>query len=207
MCRGAAGRIDLSAVLAGDCASARELAERPFEEALFAAELLAQRLSDEAAQADSARERAVRLEQFADGARRSGGDLDLACREQLARREHALEVRRSAGGLTMDDERRERVLLDRIRACMGEAAARGDFAAAMDELVAKERRSAETQCRAAALAAKNGLRFMEKAFPRRVQIVMLSELLHCERAARLLRRELPERMDELEEGLNPERRK
>ena len=42
MCRGAAGRIDLSAVLAGDFASARELAERPFEEALFAAELLAQ---------------------------------------------------------------------------------------------------------------------------------------------------------------------
>ena len=50
-------------------------------------------------------------------------------------------------------------------------------------------------------------RRVERAFPRRVQIVMLSELLHCERAARLLRRELPERMDELEEMLNPERRK
>ena len=48
---------------------------------------------------------------------------------------------------------------------------------------------------------------MEQALPRRVQIVMLSELLHCERAARLLRRELPERMTELEESLNPERRK
>ena len=207
MCRGAAGRIDLSAVLAGDFASARELAERPFEEALFAAELLAQRLSDEAAQADSAREQAVRLDQFADGARRSGGEIDRACGEQLARRERALEVRKNAGGLTMDDERRERALLDRIRACMGEAAARGDFAAALDELVARERRSAKAQCRAAAQAAENGLRFMEQAFPRRVQIVMLSELLHCERAARLLRRELPERMDALEEMLNPERRK
>ena len=50
-------------------------------------------------------------------------------------------------------------------------------------------------------------RRVERVFPRRVQIVMLSELLHCERAARLLRRELPERMDELEEMLNPERRK
>ena len=207
MCRGAAGRIDLSAVLAGNVDSARELAERPFEEALFAAELLAQRLSDEAAQADSARERAVRLEQFSDGARRSGEDLERACKEQLARREHALEVRKSAGGLTMDDERRERALLDRIRACMGEAAAQGDFAAALAELVAKERLSAEAQCRTAAQAAENGLCFMEQAFPRRVQIVMLSELLHCERAAQLLRRELPERMVELEESLNPERRK
>ena len=182
------------------------LGEEPGE-ALFAAELLAQRLSDEAAQADSAREQAVRLEQFADGARRSGGEIDRACGEQLARRERALEVRKNAGGLTMDDERRERALLDRIRACMGEASARGDFAAALDELVARERRSAKAQCRAAAQAAENGLRFMEQAFPRRVQIVMLSELLHCERAARLLRRELPERMDELEEMLNPERRK
>ena len=116
-------------------------------------------------------------------------------------------MRKSAGGLTMDDERRERALLDCIRACMGEASARGDFAAVLDELVARERRSAKAQCRAAAQAAENGLRFMEQAFPRRVQIVMLSELLHCERAARLLRRELPERMDALEEMLNPERRK
>ena len=205
LCRGVSGAIDLNAVLAGnDGEAALEMAGKSFEEALFAAELLAERLADEAAKAEEARERAVRMEQFADGARRSGGALSQACREQLARREHALDVHRSVGGLSADEERRERALLGRIREGLGQAFAAADFETALDGFLTQERQAAEEKGHSAARAAEHGLVFMERALPRRAQVVMLSELMHRERAARFLRRALPECMAALEKALNPE---
>lgn len=242
MCRSAAGAMDLNAVLEGDFSATDEMRQKPFEEALFAAELLADRIVCESAAADIARETAVRLSQFADGARRScpaaencgnppadghsretddaareaavhldqsavrrsGANLLNACREQLARREHALDVRKSVGGLSEAEENRERALLNRIRDCISSASAAPDFAAALDAFLARARSEADEKGRLAAKSAQNALDFMENAFPRRVQIVMLSELMHNERTARFLRRNLPERIRALEGRLNPE---
>ena len=275
MCRSAAGAMDLNAVLEGDFSASDEMRQKPFEEALFAAELLADRVVRESAAADIARESAVRLSQFADGAhrscpaaenrgnssadgdsresavrlsqfadgarrscpaaenrgnppadgdsrksddaareaaahldqsavRRSGANLLNACREQLARREHALDVRKSVGGLSEAEENRERALLNRIRDCISSASAAPDFAAALDAFLVRAHSEADEKGRLAAKSAQNALDFMENAFPRRVQIVMLSELMHNERAARFLRRNLPERIRALEGRLNPE---
>ena len=255
MCRSAAGAMDLNAVLKGDFSVSNEMRQKPFEQALFAAELLADRVVRESSAADDSRETAVRLSQFADGARRScqaaencsnppaggtsresngtaseavahldqsaaetdvrlsqfaggarrsGADLLNACRKQLARLEHALDVRKSVGGLSEAEESRERALLNRIRDCVSSASAAPDFAAALDAFLERAHSESDEKGRLAAESAQNALAFMENAFPRRVQIVMLSELMHNERTARFLRRNLPERIRTLECRLNPE---
>ena len=242
MCCGAAGAMDLNAVLEGDFSASDEMRQKPFEEALFAAELLADRVVRESSAADIARETAVRLSQFADGARRScqaaescsnlpAGDISResaaareaaahldqsvaarrseanllnTCREQLARREHALDVRKSVGGLSEAEESRERALLNRIHDCISSTSAAPDFAAALDAFLERAHSEADEKGRLAAESAQNALAFMENAFPRRVQIVMLSELMHNERAARFLRRNLPDCICALEGRLNPE---
>ena len=228
MCRSAAGAMDLNAVLEGDFSASDEMRQKPFEQALFAAELLADRIVRESAAVDIARETAVRLSQFADGARRScpaaencssppagisresaavrrsEANLLNACREQLARREHALDVRKSVGGLSEEEESRERALLNRIRDCILSVSAAPDFSAALDAFLARAHSEVDEKGRLATESAQNALDFMENAFPRRVQIVMLSELMHNERTARFLRRNLPDRIRALEGRLNPE---
>ena len=197
LCRGAMRSIDLNAVLSGDAGCAGEFAGKTFEEALFAAELLVDRLIRDMTDADFVRETAIRLSQFVDGAVRSGGTL--------SRRERALAIRKNAGGLSEVDERRERILIDRIREMIGSAAAGEDFVDGLNRLLESAKESGESAEEKAKSRAENALSFMENALPHRVQIVMLSELTHCEAARQFLKRVLPERLGELEEKLKPEK--
>ena len=102
------------------------------------------------------------------------------------------------------EESRERALLNRIRDCILSVSAAPDFAAALDAFLARAHSEVDEKGRLATESAQNALDFMENAFPRRVQIVMLSELMHNERTARFLRRNLPDRIRALEGRLNPE---
>lgn len=205
LCRGTMRSIDLNAVLAGDVGCAGEFAGKTFEETLFAAELLVDRLIRDMTDADFVRETAIRLSQFVDGAVRSGGTLASVCREQLSRRERALAIRKNADGLSEVDERRERILIDRIREMIGSAAAGEDFVDGLNRLLESAKESGESAEEKAKSRAENALSFMENALPLRIQIVMLSELVHCEAARQFLKRVLPERLGELEKKLKPEK--
>ena len=145
------------------------------------------------------------LVEFVDGAVRSGGTLASVCREQLSRRERALAIRKNAGGLSEVDERRERILIDRSRELIGSAAAGEDFVDGLNRLLESAKESGESAEEKAKSRAENALSFMENALPLRIQIVMLSELVHCEAARQFLKRVLPERLGELEEKLKPEK--
>ena len=203
MCFGMQSALDLNGVLDGNFAIAPEMQQKSFEEALFAATLLSERVRAEMLNADALRETAVRLEQFVQGAQQETGDFAQSCRERLARRENVLKLRKQVGGLSEDEERREKQLLDCIRESLGNAFKANDFAAALNAQMENARRNGETACRHAGQCAENAFTFMHQAFPRRVQIVMLSDLVHDERVYRALQKALPEKMQELEDALKP----
>ena len=118
MCENVSRSFQLDGVLFdGDLSAAGHFSAAPFDEALCCAEMLAQRLSQLKKDAASAKSRAERLGYFIEAALReaNGGDLAKTCREQLERREHALQVRRDVGALSPQDEAQENALHSLIR--------------------------------------------------------------------------------------------
>ena len=88
---------------------------------------------------------------------------------------------------------------------IGSAAAGEDFVDGLNRLLESAKESGESAEEKAKSRAENALSFMENALPLRIQIVMLSELVHCEAARQFLKRVLPERLGELEKKLKPEK--
>ncbi len=204
MCSGVRRDADLNAVAEGRFGDAPNMAGKSFEESLFAAALLGEQLRAEILNADAAVETAVRLNQFIQGARQSQSELSQACREQLSRREDVLKLRKKVGGIGEDEERRERQLLDCIREILGNALKEADFPSALTALTENMRLNGEKMLNRAKMRAENVFAFMQQAFPRRVQIVMLSDLEHDERVNRTLRRILPDQMKALSDALKPQ---
>ena len=199
ICLGAANALDLNAVLDGNQAAAGILKQKSFEESLFLGTLLAERIRAEMREADVSREIAIRVRQFSDGAKASDKPFAQACCEQLNRREDVLKLRKKIGGISEDEEVREKKLLDGVREILANAMEEQKF----DLQAENARQQSEAMGIRAGKRAENAFTFMLSAFPKRVQIVMLSDLAHDERVYRALQRILPERIRELENEFKP----
>ena len=118
MCENVSRSFQLDSVLfEGDLSAAGHFSNVSFDEALCCAEMLAERLSQLKNDAAAAQSRAERLRYFIEAALREAdhGDPAKACREQLERREHALQVRKDVGALTQEEEAQEKALHSLIR--------------------------------------------------------------------------------------------
>jgi hypothetical protein len=111
-----------------------DIAQMPFEQALFAAQLLSARLGAMAAEWEGARNRARRLQWFMEGAAGPGDDaVDERCARQLERQEKALDARVRAGAIREYELCAERTWLSQLRALCAQV--RGlDDAAALETL-------------------------------------------------------------------------
>ena len=134
MCENVSRGFQLDRVLfEGELSAAEHFAAAPFDEALCCAEMLAQRLAELEKIAAGAKEQSARLGYFIEAVLRDAGTTPLAqhCREQLERREHALQVRRDAGVLTLDEEAQENSMHRRIRSAIADMLGSDDPATAL----------------------------------------------------------------------------
>lgn len=208
MCGGVAARFSLDCAMDGRADDAAEtFAQANFEEALCAAMMLSAGLNRRAEALARTEEAAQRLDSFVCGACRAEGDCMAACREQLARMEHALEVRRGAGVLTADAESRDRALFELVRAAMRDAAGAADARAALRNAAKERLAAAEAMRPELRRAFENALRFADRALENiHARAIFLSELKRAPASLRLLERELPEAWAALAEGADPDRR-
>ena len=166
MCENVSRSFQLDGVLfEGDLSAAGHFSAAPFDEALCCAEMLAQRLSQLKKDAAAAKNRAERLGYFIEAVlRETGGDLAKTCREQLERREHALQVRRDVGALSPQDAARENALHSLIRSAIAAMLGSEDHAASLKkqtETASSEAKRAEEQYWS---AMSNARSFAEAAF-------------------------------------------
>lgn len=107
-----------------------DIAQMPFEQALFAAQLLSGRLGAMAAEWEGARSRARRLQWFLEGMASPGdGAVDEQCARQLERQEKALDARVRAGAIREDALCAERAWLSQLRALCAQVRGLDDAAA------------------------------------------------------------------------------
>lgn len=181
-----------------------DLGEMPFEQALFAAQMLSGRLEAMATEWAGARRRAERLEWFAEGvAGQTGAPVEALCDRQLVRQEAALDARVRSGAIREDEIQAERAWLSELRALCAEV--RGlDDPAALDVL----RRSADGARNPALEREDRLVRAMEHAFDAieapgvdaNVRYIFLNDLRMHEAAFRCIKKRLPQRLRELREG-------
>ena len=210
LCRGVAAGFSLDAVLEGrDEAAEARFAQAGFDEALCAAMLLSDALNARIRSAEEIRERAQRLRHFADGVLREQGsgavtDAALAI---LARMEKALAVRRSDNAISSDEEARERALHSEIRSCIAALYGAEDAHAALLEQVCQAEGAALQRRTALLQELSNALGFAQRAFADvHVRVIFLSELERNQTTLRFLKANLPEPLEALRSGADPDRR-
>ena len=210
LCRGVAAGFSLDAVLEGrDEAAEARFAQAGFDEALCAAMLLSDALNARIRSAEEIRERAQRLRHFADGVLREQGsgavtDAALAI---LARMEKALAVRRSVNAISSDEEARERALHSEIRSCIAALYGAEDAHAALLEQVCQAEGAALQRRTALLQELSNALGFAQRAFADvHVRVIFLSELERNQTTLRFLKANLPEPLEALRSGADPDRR-
>ena len=233
MCRGVSERFGLERVLEGtDPEAERHFAAAPFDEALCAAMLLANCLNARAAEAARAEETAVRLESFVVGALREAGDAArrrpadgcasahmaenavqaagdclAACRTNLGRMEHALQVRAEVGALEPAAEAGERALFRAAREAMAACAGAEDQAGALRAFASARRERAQSALPGLRAAFVNGLAFARNAFQNvHARVIFLTELERAPASLRLMERELPETLSVLRSSTDPDAR-
>ena len=210
LCRGVAAGFSLDAVLQGrDEAAEARFAQAGFDEALCAAMLLSDALNSRIRSAEDARERAQRLRHFADGALREQGNgaLTEIAREHLERMEKALAVRRSVNAISPDEEARERALHGEIRSCIADLYGVEDAGAVLMEQVCLAEEDAMQRRTALLQELSNALNFARRAFADvHVRVIFLSELERNDVTLRFLKANLPDQLEELRSGADPDRR-
>lgn len=221
MCRGVSERFNLERVLEGaEPEAERHFAAAPFDEALCAAMLLADCLNGRSAEAARAAETAARLGSFVDGAlRESEGcagaeapdgaaqDCLAACRRNLGRMEHALQVRAEVGALEPAAEAGERALFRAAREAMAACAGAEDKADALRWFVNARRERAQSALPGLRAAFENGLAFAANAFRNvHARVIFLNELERAPASLRLMERELPEALAALRQSTDPDAR-
>ena len=210
LCRGVAAGFSLDAVLQGrDEAAGARFAQVGFDEALCAAMLLSDALNSRIRSAEDARERAQRLRHFADGAIREQGNKALTevARDHLERMEKALAVRRSVNAISPDEEARERALHGEIRSCIAALYGAEDAHAALMEQVCLAEEDAMQRRTTLLQELSNALNFAQRAFADvHVRVIFLSELERNDVTLRFLKANLPDQLEELRSGADPERR-
>lgn len=167
MCENVSRSFQLDSVLFdGDLSAAEHFASAPFDEALCCAEMLAQRLSMLEQTAAKARSLASRMSYFIEAATREAGSMPLSqvCREQLARREHALQVRKNVGALPPDEEAQENALHSQIRIAIADMLGSSDPAAKLESHAKSASDNAAEAAKQYAAAKRNLHLFGEKAF-------------------------------------------
>ena len=186
------------------------LAGLPFDEALFAALMLAGRLEARAEEAAALRREGEKLTYFAEGVSRekarTGRPVDALCREQLERLELAREARVKAG---LSDAAAERRWLGRLRALGQEVRGlEGDRALALLRGRAGEAMAAaEAAEDALASSFEDCLDFAGAAFPDpNVRLVLAADLDSHEAAGRFAARRLRQRWEAFREACDPRAR-
>ena len=210
LCRGVSALFSLDDVMRGrDEAAEARFAQAGFDEALCAAMLLSDALNGRIRSAEEARERAQRLRHFADGALREQGSgaLTETARAILARMEKALAVRRSVNAISVEEEARERALHSEIRLRIAALYGAQDAASALMEQVRLAEEDAMQRRTALLQELSHALDFAERAFADvHVRVIFLSELERNETTLRFLQANLPEPLEALRSGADPERR-
>ena len=210
LCRGVAAGFSLDAVLQGrdEVAEAR-FAQAGFDEALCAAMLLSDALNARIRAAEETRERAQRLRYFAEGAIREQGSGTIidAARENLSRMERALAVRRSVNAISVEEEARERALHSEIRACIAALYGAQDAQTVLMEQLRLAEGDAMNKRGALVRELSHALDFAQRAFADvHVRVIFLSELERNEVTLRFLKANLPEPLEALRSGADPDRR-
>ena len=210
LCRGVAAGFSLDAVLQGrDEAAEARFAQAGFDEALCAAMLLSDALNARIRAAEETRERAQRLRYFAEGAIREQGSGTIidAARENLSRMERALAVRRSVNAISVEEEARERALHSEIRACIAALYGAQDAASMLMEQVCLAEEDAMNKRGALVRELSHALDFAQRAFAEvHVRVIFLSELERNDVTLRFLKANLPEPLEALRSGADPDRR-
>ena len=210
LCRGVAAGFSLDAVLEGrDEAAEARFAQAGFDEALCAAMLLSDALNERIRSAEEVRERAQRLRYFADGALREQGNKALTelARDHLERMEKALAVRRLVNAIPSDEEARERALHSEIRSCIADLYGAEDAGAALMEQVCQAEGAALQRRTALLQELSHALDFAQRAFADvHVRVIFLSELERNQTTLRFLKANLPEPLEALRSGADPDRR-
>ena len=210
LCRGVAAGFSLDAVLEGrDEAAEARFAQAGFDEALCAAMLLSDALNARICSAEETRERAQRLRYFAEGAIREQGSGTIidAARENLSRMERALAVRRSVNAISVEEEARERALHSEIRACIAALYGAGDARSALMEQLRLAEKEAMNKRGVLVRELSHALEFAQRAFADvHVRVIFLSELERNDVTLRFLKANLPEPLEALRSGADPDRR-
>ena len=130
-----------------------------------------------------------------------------AARENLNRMEKALAVRRSVGAISSDDEARERALHSEIRACIAALYGAEDAAPMLMEQLRLAEEDAMNKRGALVRELSHALEFAQRAFADvHVRVIFLSELERNEVTLRFLKANLPEPLEALRSGADPDRR-
>ncbi len=208
LCRGVAENFALDDVLHGRSAAAEaRFAQAGFDEALCAAVMLGDHLSQCIRGAEALRIEAARLRHFADGAirERQGAALAEVCKAHLSRMEHALEVRRSVNAISPEEEAAERGLHRAIRGLIVEVYRAGD--AALEARIGDCEARARDQRDALHGEVRSALEFATRAFADvHVRLIFLTELERAEDVKRFLKAEVPEELEALRACTDPDRR-
>ena len=208
LCAGVAERGLLDGVLSGE--SDGKWKNLSFDEALYAALLLAGRLEGMAVDWARARRSADRLANFVDGVARDGEHApSIACAAHLERMEHALEVRRRAGALTSAEDAEEQRQLSLLRGAAAKAACAGEDGAmkALREAVENAAEPAGAREDALAQSMTRALKFVERSVDdANVRLIFLKDLEANDAAAAFLRRHAPARFRELVRRDDPDAR-
>ena len=207
LCAGVAERGLLDGVLSGE--SGGNWKNLTFDEALFAALMLAGRLESMAEEWLRARRRADRMMYFADGvARDSEHTPSGACAANLERMERALEVRRKAGALSDAEDAEERRQLSLLRSAAEKAAiADGGVLNALRETAEEGAQPVKAQETALSQAVRHALDFLEQSVDdANVRLIFLKDLEANEAAAAFLRKRDPACFRELLHRDDPDAR-
>ena len=198
LCESVEGRGLLDGVLNGEPSDGWK--DLSFDEALFAALLLADRLKGMAGEYARDRRRAERLSHFADGVERDAeNEPAVACAAHLDRMERALKIRRGAGALTDAEDAEERRQLSMLRSAAAKAAGNGTDAVRELRSAAEEAsQPVRIQENALSSAMAHALAFMENSVAdANVRMIFFKDLESNEAASAFLRKHDPERFKEL----------
>ena len=185
----------------------------PFDEGVFAALFLAERLARMAGEAAQTSRRAEKLTQFVEGvAREAAGDssVEAVCQAHLQRRKNALEARARAGIVDEDQRLTEEALLSDLEALAAEAhgEAGGEALERLRQRASSDQAGAEATNAGLEVAFSRYLNFSERAFDDpNVRLIFLNALRDDETTWRFIRTRLRPRFDALWAGCDPETRK
>ena len=116
-------------------------------------------------------------------------------------------MRRSVNAISSDEEARERALHSEIRACIAALYGAEDAQTALMEQVCLAEEDAMNKRRALVRELSHALDFAERAFADvHVRVIFLSDLERNEVTLRFLKANLPEPLEALRSGADPDRR-